>query len=72
MKTVYLWAFVIASVLIGYALQRSNPQIAIYLLLGLVIWLWFEVSKLSDVSGKSVRDKYAKVIRQIEGWRRSN
>jgi hypothetical protein len=72
MKTVKLIAFCVllgVAILASYVFHWSIVEFAVAMLTLTVFWLGLEVSKLTDASGKTVRDNNAKIIRQIEQGR---
>ena len=46
--------------------QMSKVEIGLLVIWMVVCWIAFEVDKIRDASGKSSRDQYAKVIKQID------
>lgn len=66
MKSLNVWVYLIVAVVIGYALKQNNTELAIILLFAMVTGIWFELTKVGEASGKTTRDNFAKITKQIE------
>ena len=65
-KGIGFCALLIAMPFVAQAFHWPKVAIAIVPLYVLVFWLSLEVSKLTEASQKTVRDNYAKIVKQIE------
>lgn len=69
MDTLYrpgLWALLAVALVSAYLAGMSKVEMTMVALWVVVIWLAIEVDKIRDGSGKSLRQKYAKIIKAIE------